>query len=56
MEKVRSRRMTNVFYPEAIQLFDTAVLARFYAEGVVTAGGIITDRITMTWVKEMAIG
>ena len=42
-EKFDLGGITNVFYPEAIQLSDTVVLARFYAEGVVTAGGNASD-------------
>jgi|TARA_X000001036_G_scaffold213772_1_gene200305 hypothetical protein len=54
-EKFDQGGITNVFYPEAIQLSDTVVLARFYAEGVVTAGGNASDyrtRVTMNWIKE----
>ena len=54
-EKFDQGGVTNVFYPEAIQLSESVVLARFYAEGVVTAGGNASDyrtRVTMTWVKE----
>ena len=54
-EKFDQGGITNVFYPEAIQLSDTVVLARFYAEGVVTAGGHASDyrtRVTMNWIKE----
>ena len=54
-EKFDQGGITNVFYPEAIQLSDTVVLARFYAEGVVTASGNASDyrtRVTMNWIKE----
>ena len=54
-EKFDQGGITNVFYPEAIQLSDTVVLVRFYAEGVVTAGGNASDyrtRVTMNWIKE----
>ena len=54
-EKFDQGGITNVFYPEAIQLSDTVVLTRFYAEGVVTAGGNASDyrtRVTMNWIKE----
>ena len=54
-EKFDQRGITNVFYPEAIQLSEGVVLTRFYAEGVVTAGGNSSDyrtRVTMNWVKE----
>ena len=54
-EKFDQGGITNVFYPEAIQLSDSVVLARFYAEGVVTAGGNASDyrtRVTMNWIKE----
>tara|TARA_X000000368_G_scaffold128239_1_gene100798 strand:+ start:271 stop:753 length:483 start_codon:yes stop_codon:yes gene_type:complete len=54
-EKFDQGGITNVFYPEAIQLSDSVVLARFYAEGVVTAGGSASDyrtRVTMNWIKE----
>tara|TARA_B100000459_G_C8511235_1_gene171888 strand:- start:131 stop:613 length:483 start_codon:yes stop_codon:yes gene_type:complete len=54
-EKFDQGGITNVFYPEAIQLSDTVVLARFYAEGVVTAGGKASSyrtRVTMNWIKE----
>ena len=54
-EKFDQGGITNVFYPEAIQLSEGVVLARFYAEGIVTAGGISSDyrtRVTMNWVKE----
>ena len=54
-EKFDQGGITNVFYPEAIQLSDTVVLARFYAEGVVTAGVNASDyrtRVTMNWIKE----
>ena len=54
-EKFDQGGITNVFYPEAIQLSDTVVLARFYAEGVVTACGNASDyrtRVTMNWIKE----
>ena len=47
--------VTNVFYPEAIQISEGFVLTRFYLEGVVTAGGSSSDyrtRVTMNWVKE----
>ena len=42
-EKFDQGGVTNVFYPEAIQLSESVVLARFYAEGVVTAGGNASD-------------
>jgi|TARA_B100002052_G_scaffold67094_1_gene60441 hypothetical protein len=54
-EKFDQGGITNVFYPEAIQLSEGVVLTRFYAEGVVTAGGNSSDyrtRVTMNWVKE----
>ena len=54
-EKFDQGGITNVFYPEAIQLSEGVVLTRFYAEGVVTAGGNSSDyrtRLTMNWVKE----
>ena len=54
-EKFDQGGITNVFYPEAIQLSEGVVLARFYAEGIVTAGGNSSDyrtRVTMNWVKE----
>ena len=54
-EKFDQGGVTNVFYPEAIQLSEGVVLTRFYAEGVVTAGGNSSDyrtRVTMNWVKE----
>ena len=54
-EKFVQGGITNVFYPEAIQLSEWVVLTRFYAEGVVTAGGNSSDyrtRVTMNWVKE----
>ena len=54
-EKFDQGGITNVFYPEAIQLSEGVVLARFYAEGIVTAGGKSSDyrtRVTMNWVKE----
>ena len=54
-EKFDQGGITNVFYPEAIQLSEGVVLTRFYLEGVVTAGGNSSDyrtRVTMTWVKE----
>ena len=47
--------VTNVFYPQAIQLSENVVFARFYFEGVVEAGGQASDyrtRVTMNWVKE----
>ena len=47
--------VTNVFYPEAIQLSEDVVFVRLYAEGMVTAGGQASDyrtRVTMNWVKE----
>ena len=46
---------TKVFYPEAIQLSEDVVYVRFYAEGMVEAGGKSSDyrtRVTMNWVKE----
>ena len=52
-EKFDQGGITNVFYPEAIQLSEGVVLARFYAEGIVTAGGNSSDyrtRVTMNWV------
>ena len=54
-EKFDQGGITNVFYPEAIQLSEGVVLTRFYAEGIVTAGGNSSDyrtRVTMNWVKE----
>ena len=54
-EKFDQGGVTNVFYPEAIQLSESVVLTRFYAEGIVTAGGNSSDyrtRVTMNWVKE----
>jgi hypothetical protein len=54
-EKFDQGGVTNVFYPEAIQLSEGVVLTRFYAEGIVTAGGNSSDyrtRVTMNWVKE----
>ena len=54
-EKFDRGGVTNVFYPEAIQLSESVVLTRFYAEGIVTAGGNSSDyrtRVTMNWVKE----
>ena len=54
-EKFDQGGITNVFYPEAIQLSEGVVLTRFYAEGVVTAGGNSSDyrtRVTVNWVKE----
>ena len=54
-EKFDQGGITNVFYPEAIQLSEGVVLTRFYAEGVVSAGGnssYYRTRVTMNWVKE----
>jgi len=54
-EKFDQGGITNVFYPEAIQLSESVVLARFYAEGIVTAGGKASSyrtRVTMNWIKE----
>ena len=56
-EKFDQGGVTNVFYPEAIQLSEGVVLVRFYAEGIVTAGGNSSDyrtRVTMNWIKEDA--
>jgi len=47
--------VTNVYYPEAIQLSEDVVFVRLYAEGMVTAGEQASDyrtRVTMNWVKE----
>ena len=47
--------VTNIFYPEAIQLSEDVVFVRFYAEGMVQAGGTASDyrtRVTMNWVRE----
>ena len=47
--------VTKVFYPKAIQLSEDVVYVRFYAEGMVEAGGKSSDyrtRVTMNWVKE----
>ncbi len=47
--------VTNVYYPEAIQLSDDVVFVRLYAEGMVVAGGNASDyrtRVTMNWVRE----
>ena len=47
--------VTNVYYPEAIQLSDDVVFVRLYAEGMVMAGGNASDyrtRVTMNWVRE----
>ena len=47
--------VTNVFYPEAAEISEGVVFVRFYAEGMVSAGGKATDyrtRVTMNWVKE----
>ncbi len=47
--------VTNVYYPEAIQLSDDVVFVRLYAEGMVEAGGNASDyrtRVTMNWVRE----
>ena len=47
--------VTNVFYPQAVQLSDDVVFVRFYFDGVVEAGGQASDyrtRVTMNWVNE----
>jgi len=47
--------VTNIFYPEVTQISEDVVFVRFYAEGMVTAGGEASDyrtRVTMNWVKE----
>ena len=47
--------VTKVFYPKAIQLSEDVVFVRFYAEGMVEAGGKASDyrtRVTMNWIKE----
>ena len=47
--------ITNVFYPEAIQISDDVVYVRFYFEGVVEDDSNAYDyrtRVTMNWVKE----
>ena len=47
--------VTNVFYPEAIQLSEDVVFVRFYSEGMLSAGGKASNyrtRVTMNWVKE----
>ena len=47
--------VTNVFYPEAIQISDDVVYVRFYFEGVVEDDNNTYDyrtRVTMNWVKE----
>ena len=47
--------VTNVFYPQAIQLSEDVVFVRFYFEGVIEVGGQSSDyrtRVTMNWVKE----
>ena len=54
-EKFDQGGITNVFYPEAIQLSEDVVFVRLYAEGMVTAGEQASDyrtRVTMNWVKE----
>jgi ketosteroid isomerase-like protein len=54
-EKSNQGGVTKVFYPKAIQLSEDVVYVRFYAEGMVEAGGKSSDyrtRVTMNWVKE----
>lgn len=46
---------TNVFYPEAVQIFEDVVYVRFYFEGVLETNGKTSDyrtRVTMNWIKE----
>ena len=54
-EKANQGGVTNVFYPQAIQLSENVVFVRFYSEGMVSAGGKASNyrtRVTMNWVKE----
>ena len=55
MGKANQGGVTNVFYPQAIQLSENVVFVRFYSEGMVSAGGKASNyrtRVTMNWVKE----
>ena len=55
LKKMNQGGVTNVFYPEAIQLSEDVVFVRFYSEGMLSSGGKASNyrtRVTMNWVKE----
>ena len=54
-KKANQGGVTNVFYPEAIQLSEEVVFVRFYSEGMVSVNDKASNyrtRVTMNWVKE----
>ena len=54
-KKANQGGVTNVFYPEAIQLSEDVVFVRFYSEGMVSVNDKASNyrtRVTMNWVKE----